>query len=243
MARAPRGLHGVLVNELGRKIVSGIYQPGAALSLDDLCEEYDASRPTVREAVRVLESKGLLRIRQSLGTRVQPMDAWNLLDADVVSWRLGGADRHQQARELLQIRIAVEPVAAALTAASTDAEVTARLEVALTAMEQAVSSGDVHAFTEADVSFHAALLAGSGNHMFPLLTALVATALEAREEVLTEYHADPSIAAVEEHRQVLQAISKRDGDQAEQRMRVMLKALTGEVPAEDNPSISEPAAG
>lgn len=234
MARASRGLHGVLVHELGSKIVGGSYPPGAALSLDGLCAEYDVSRPTVREALRVLESKGLLRVRQSLGTRVQPMEAWNLLDADVVCWRLDGADRTRQARELLQMRIAVEPVAAGLVAARADPEVTARLQAALTAMEEAVSAGAVHDFTECDVSFHAALLSGSGNHMFPLLTALVATALEAREEAVAEHHADSSAAAVEEHRQVLQAICEGDADQAEHRMRQMLKALIRESPAGDD---------
>src|ERR1041384_1360888 len=102
VSSAPRGLHGALIHDLGRKIVGGVHPAGVALSLDGLCADYQASRPTVREALRVLESKGLLKIRQSLGTRVQPVDEWNLLDADVVAWRLASDDRARQVRELLQ---------------------------------------------------------------------------------------------------------------------------------------------
>src|SRR4051794_36793066 len=108
MCPAPRGLHGVLIHDLGRKIVDGTYPAGTALSHELVGAEYDASRPTVREALRVLEAKGMLRIRQSLGTRVQPADRWNLLDADVVAWRLQGPDRAQQARDLVEMRLAVE---------------------------------------------------------------------------------------------------------------------------------------
>ena len=231
MSRAPRGLHGVLVHDLGRKIVSGAHPAGSALSLDGLCAEYDASRPTVREALRVLESKGMLRIRQSLGTRVQPVEEWNLLDSDVVGWRLEGADRGQQVRELLQMRLAVEPVAAGLAAQAGDAELADALAGALSDMRSAAEADDVRAFTDADVSFHATLLKGCGNRMFPLLTALVATALEVREEALTQHHADLSPTALEEHAAVLSAISAHDVSSAEQGMRKMLNALLSETAA------------
>jgi DNA-binding FadR family transcriptional regulator len=219
----------VLVHDLGRKIVGGAHPAGTALSLEGLCAEYDASRPTVREALRVLESKGMLRIRQSLGTRVQPLEEWNLLDADVVGWRLEGTDRDQQVRELLQMRLAVEPVAAGLAAQAGDPDVVTRLDAALAELRAAAAADDVRAFTEADVSFHATLLESCGNRMFPLLTALVATALEAREEALTQHHADLSAAALEDHGAVLEAIRAEDGPAAERRMREMLSALLSET--------------
>jgi DNA-binding FadR family transcriptional regulator len=228
VSSAPRGLHGALIHDLGRKIVGGAHPAGVALSLDGLCAEYQASRPTVREALRVLESKGLLKIRQSLGTRVQPVDQWNLLDADVVAWRLAGGDRAQQVRELLQMRLAVEPVAAGLAAQVPDPSIVARLEAALTAMRAAADDGDLRAFTEADVEFHATLLSGCGNRMFPLLTVLVATALEAREQALTQHHVDLSVAALEQHGAVIAAIRRGDPESAEQQMRAMLRALQHE---------------
>lgn len=225
---APRGLHGALIHDLGRKIVSGTHPSGVALSLEALCAEYQASKPTVREALRVLESKGLLKIRQSLGTRVQAVDQWNLLDADVVAWRLAGRDRDQQVRELLQMRLAVEPVAAGLAAQVHDPSIVAHLQAALSAMRTAADDGDLRAFTKADVEFHATLLSGCGNRMFPLLTVLVATALEAREQALTQHHVDLSVTALEQHGAVIDAIDRGDPESAEHQMRDMLRALQHE---------------
>lgn len=230
MVSAPRGLHGVLVHDLGCKIVDGVCPAGSVLSHDQLCAEYDASRPTVREALRVLESKGLLRIRQSLGTRVQPIEEWNLLDADVVAWRLAGRDRDQQIRELLEMRLAVEPVAASLAARSFDAAVAGRLEKSLAALKEAADAGDVQAFTEADVAYHRELLAGCGNRMFPMLSALVASALEARKEALTKHDGDLSRSALDQHAAVVAAVKSGDSASAERAMRAMLSALVDEAP-------------
>ena len=249
MTPAPRGLHGVLVHELGRKIVDGTYPVGAVLTPDEIGSEYDASRPTVREALRVLESKGMLRIRQSLGTRVQPIEEWNLLDAEVVAWRLQGSDRAVQVRELIEMRLAVEPISASLTAMTQDADALQTLESACTSMASAVADADVHAFTEADVAFHAALLRGSGNQMFDRLTELIATALEAREESLSQHHVDLSPAALEQHRVVLRAILDGDRAAAERTMGDMLRGLlvepvsTGQVGGSVEPQPANTAVG
>lgn len=233
--RMPRGLHGVLVHELGQRIAQGTYKTGDALSPDEVATQFDASRPTVREALRVLESKGMLRIRQSLGTRVQPVEMWNLLDSEVVGWRLRGQDREDQIRELIEMRLAVEPIAAGLAATNQDPEAVRSLETAWMAMEGAVEKYDVQGFTDADVAFHAALLHGSGNQMFDHLTALIATALEARGETLSSHHADISAEALAQHRLVLRAIADGHGALAQTTMDQMLRGLLTEpvdVPGE-----------
>jgi DNA-binding FadR family transcriptional regulator len=184
-----------------------------------------------------------VRIRQSLGTRVQPVEHWNLLDADVVKWRLAGRQRGQQLRELVQMRLAVEPIAANLVAQARTAATLARLESAFARMQEALGAEDVHAFTEADVAFHAELLSGSGNQMFPLLTSLVATALEAREASIAEHHVDLSASAIEDHGAVLAAVRQRDSDAAEGRMRAMLRALLKEPHSAAGTSVEDTAAG
>jgi DNA-binding FadR family transcriptional regulator len=228
MASAPRGLHGVLVRELGRQIADGALPVGTVIVPEEIGRTFEASRPTVREALRVLESKGLLRIRQSLGTRVQPMSEWNLLDAEVVDWRLHSRNRDDQVRELAELRLAVEPVTARLAAMRQDSQWSAAVGTAWERMQEGAQRSDVHAFTEADVEFHAALLRGSGNQMFDRLTDLIATALSAREETLLHHTADISTAALESHHRVFQAVSNGDGDSAEAEMRAMLRALLDE---------------
>jgi DNA-binding FadR family transcriptional regulator len=67
------------------RIVRGVLTPGTTLPNEaGLCEYYDVSRPVIREALKVVEQKGLVTIRQGDGTTVRPRDEWFLLDADVL---------------------------------------------------------------------------------------------------------------------------------------------------------------
>lgn len=83
----PRGLHGQIVEHLGSQIVSGAIKPDALLQTEQIGAAYGASRTVIREALRVLENKGLIFARPNVGTHVRPLEQWNLLDADVVRWR------------------------------------------------------------------------------------------------------------------------------------------------------------
>ena len=85
--RRARGLHGVLVEILGQQIVDGTVDPGKPLVPEAVGEKYEVSRTVVRETLRVLETKGLITARPNVGTRVRPIEEWNLLDADVLRWR------------------------------------------------------------------------------------------------------------------------------------------------------------
>ncbi len=80
-----RGLTGVVIEELGRRIVSGALGDGP-LDMSKIAEYFEVSRVVVREAVRALQSKGLIDSRPNLGTRVRPITAWVLLDPDVLRW-------------------------------------------------------------------------------------------------------------------------------------------------------------
>ena len=52
----------------------------------ELAAALGVSRATVRDAVKVLSGKGLVRTARRYGTRVTPVEAWNLLDGDVIAW-------------------------------------------------------------------------------------------------------------------------------------------------------------
>jgi DNA-binding FadR family transcriptional regulator len=67
------------------RIMRGVIPPGTTLPNEaGLCDYYDVSRPVIREALKVVEQKGLVRIRQGDGTTVLPKDEWLLLNADVL---------------------------------------------------------------------------------------------------------------------------------------------------------------
>ena len=78
-----------IAHELGVAIVTGVYSGDNPIPIEaELCRKYDASRPVLREAVKMLTAKGLLRARPRQGTWVQPEEHWNLLDPDVLRWLL-----------------------------------------------------------------------------------------------------------------------------------------------------------
>src|SRR5215468_11779352 len=78
-----------IVRELGIRIVTGEYSKGRPFPTEsELCAELGASRSVLREAVKMVTAKGLLRARPRHGTQVQPEANWNLLDPDVLKWML-----------------------------------------------------------------------------------------------------------------------------------------------------------
>ena len=87
----------------------------------ELAAALGVSRATVRDAVKVLSGKGLVRTARRYGTRVTPVEAWNLLDGDVIAWH---ATDHPRMRrifaETTELRAIMEPSAAALAAQAGD---------------------------------------------------------------------------------------------------------------------------
>ena len=77
------GLVDKVVRRIGQDIISGLFKPGDTLPNESaLCERLGVSRSVLREAVRVLVSKGLLQRKSRLGTRVCLPDVWSLLDSE-----------------------------------------------------------------------------------------------------------------------------------------------------------------
>ena len=81
-----------------------------------LCDELGVSRTVVREAVKSLVAKGLLRTGPKVGTRVQPADDWNWFDPDVVAWQSKAGLTRDFLRDLQELRRVVEPAAVRLAA-------------------------------------------------------------------------------------------------------------------------------
>ena len=78
----PQSIHGWVAEELGTRIVSGIYSPGEYIPNETtIGEELGVSRTALREAFKILTSKGLLESRPKLGTRIRPRKHWNMFDS------------------------------------------------------------------------------------------------------------------------------------------------------------------
>jgi DNA-binding FadR family transcriptional regulator len=225
-----RGLHAQLMHELGQRIAAGELDGSEPLVPDEIGRRFGVSRTVVRETLRVLQSKGMLRARQNVGTYVQPVREWNLLDPDVIRWRLSGEQARENMRELIELRTAVEPQAAFLAAGRADEPMRQRLVDAVGDMEAASRAGDFDAFTEADVRFHSTLLGASGNIMIEQLASTIAVALRARESTLA-IGGGVSSDALADHRLVAEAVVAGDAAAARSAMRALLDVGTRDVDA------------
>ncbi len=156
-----KGLHNDVIEEIGKRIVSGEFKPGSPLPSEvALVTILGISRTALREALRVLGAKGLVEAKPKIGTIVQPSSEWNHMDADIFSWRLNSGDVEQVTIELQQMRQIFEPLAASLAAENATADDLAQLTAAYNDMETAADAGA--AFVDPDVRFHRGIIAASG---------------------------------------------------------------------------------
>lgn len=215
-----RGLQGRLIDALGSAIVTGRYRPGDILPADrDLCERFGASRPTIREAIRILEAKGLVQTRQKSGTCINPPRLWSLVDPDVLGWFTVETLGDELLQDLVELRQVIEPAAARFAAGRATLAEHSAIESAYE--EMAGASGDLPAYARADAQFHLAIMAASHNALLSNLSHVVSGLLrlsfELSQETLDD--ADHTVQAdLEAHRHVLEAIRRGDPQEAESRM-------------------------
>jgi len=205
-----RGLHGEVVELLGRRILSGEIADGQTLDVLGLEQELDVSRTVLREALRVLKAKGLVDARPKRGTFVQARTEWRLLDPDVVRWQFEGRDDSRFLDDLAEMRGIIEPASARLAALRRTDEDLAALELAIDRMA-AAARGDGDA-VDADVAFHRALLAATHNELLVRMEVVLETGLAARDRLVhgAVRDDDPTPA----HAAVLDAVRARDPEAA-----------------------------
>src|ERR1700712_5582902 len=100
----------------GRAIVTGSYEGQRFPTEAELAAQHAVSRSVTREAVKMLTAKGLLTARPRKGTTVRPASYWNLFDTDVLRWLLERKFSLELLRQFSELRVAIEPAAAALAA-------------------------------------------------------------------------------------------------------------------------------
>ena len=225
MGAVDESLHGAVLDELGALVVAGGYTAGQVLRIEQLEARFGVSRTVVREAVRVLESMGLVSSRRRVGITVSARASWNLFDPRVIRWRLDSADRESLLRSLGELRRGVEPVAASLAATHATPEQCGRLTGAVMQMAVHGRAGDLESYLAADVLFHRTLLEASGNDMFGGLSTVIAEVLAGR----THHRlmpAFPEPAAIRWHAEVAEAVQAGDPAQAQRAMRDILEEAT-----------------
>ncbi|MDO8379050.1 FadR/GntR family transcriptional regulator [Phenylobacterium sp.] len=214
-----------IVQRLGQEIVCGVYGAQNPFPIEaELCRRLGVSRSVLREAVKMLTTKGLLNARPRQGTWVEPESNWNLLDPDVLRWFLERKFSPTLLLEFTQVRLAIEPLAASMAARLAGPEAKASIAAALDRMKAAERGEDDP--LESDIAFHVAILRASGNRFLTQMRDLIDVALRTSIR-LTSRRKGARLASVSDHQRVAEAILAGDAEAASQAMRdLMLEALT-----------------
>lgn len=212
--------HGML-DSLGRAIVTGHYEEQPFPTEAELAKQHGVSRSVTREAVKMLTAKGLVSARPRQGTVVQPSSSWNLFDTDVLRWLLERQFTVELLRQFNQLRVAIEPEAAALAARVAGPEQIDAISAGLARMEAAERGEDDT--LDADIAFHVAILQAAGNPFYAQFREMVATAL--RTSIRFTNRIKGRTANVGDHAAVRDAIVAHDPEAA----RAAMRALIGDV--------------
>lgn len=220
-----------VTNELGKAIIAGSYNSETGLPTEaQLCAEYGISRTAVREAVKMLAAKGLITSRPRQGIRVESPENWNLYDTSVLKWMLESSPSLHVLKEFLQMRLAIEPQAAALAAKKGDQQAIAQIGEALQKMQAAAESGE-GGMHEGDLEFHTAILYASGNRFFFQLRDFTRTALN-----VSIQHTTPAKGSLrdiaEDHKKIYVAIASGEAERAKNMMTYLIDEAMAFIDAE-----------
>lgn len=214
-----------IMEDLGIAIVTGHYSENNPFPIEaTLCEKYSVSRSVLREAIKMLTAKGLLCARPRHGTWIQPEKNWNFFDPDVLRWLLERKLSYSLLIEFTQMRLAVEPRAAAFAAQRANHEEIGAIAQALSRMNAAELGADDP--LASDIAFHVAVMKASGNRFYEQLCDMINTALRISIRMTNQLKGVQQ-ASVADHKKVLDAIVVGDSKNAEVEMRAMIEeALT-----------------
>lgn len=207
-----------LLDSLGVAIVTGRYDASDFPTEAELARHHGVSRSVTREAVKMLAAKGLVSARPRQGTSVRPATEWNLFDPDVLRWLLERRFSIDLLRHFTQLRMAIEPEAAALAAVSAEPADRGAIAAALARMEAAdAGREDV---LETDIAFHIAVLRATRNPFYAQFRDVVTSAL--RKSIRFTNRIKGHSASIAEHRAVVDAIVSGEADAARAAMRRLI---------------------
>lgn len=221
-------LHGQVAHDIGRRIVSGSIAEGETLPREaELSQQFSVSRQAVREALKVLAAKGLVKSRRRAGTQVLPRSSWNLLDPDILAWHASDTLPPGFLDDLVEIRRLIEPAAAAYAASRGEPLKLAHIADALDSMRAAAN--DVERLYAADVAFHLAVFAASGNTLIDYLSTILAPLLEASFRLQHGAGHVPPELVLSMHQSVYDAIKGGDSVTARTAMESLLDSAVDQI--------------
>jgi len=206
--------HDQVTRSLGMDIVGGRLKVSVSIPAESaLRARFGVSRTVLREAIKTLAAKGLVESRTRVGTRVLPTACWNMFDADVLSWRLALGYDAAIRDDIEEIRLALEPRAAALAAQRRTRFDLMELRTWISRMRR--PGHTPRSYAEADLGFHLAVGDASDNALMRSIAAIIEVALLTSKMASSDAD-DPALLdqCVPAHEAILNAIAAQDSEAA-----------------------------
>jgi GntR family transcriptional repressor for pyruvate dehydrogenase complex len=231
-----------IAQQIRRYLEEQHLQPGDRIGTElELAEEFGVSRPTLREALRLLSASQLIRVGRGRAGGIfvarTPSEGISRNLSDSIALML--ATEHVSMYELLDARLSLEVPIAGRAAANVDSAVAAALEDAIHAAEG--HRPGTEPFNAADTRFHTVLAEAAGNQLLQILTGWT---LEVLQPSLVE-HIAANVAAEEildQHRAILRAVRRNQRSAAERAMTAHIEYLIDVLAELDGPAPA-PGAG
>ena len=217
MSQRPARFASIVVEELANQIIAGALAEHEVLPTEaELGQEFRFSRTVIREALKMLEERGLVRVEQGRGTTVQSRDAWNLLDPTVIRIALNYDDDMSLLDNAITVRRVLErEMARAAAFRITDDD----LGALVTAIDDmAASYDDYDRFRMLDRSFHEIVMKASGNDVGLTVVRTIHEHAGMRPALAKSSSREALERTVTEHRSIYAALAARDGDAAAERI-------------------------
>jgi GntR family transcriptional repressor for pyruvate dehydrogenase complex len=219
------GFHGVkaeylykhVVRQIEEKILNGELAVGDKLPTErELVKQFQVSRTVVREAIKILQQKGLVGVYPGRGTFIVDSMSQSVQDSLGL---LIQSDESDGLGNLVEVRSLLEPEIAALAAARATPEDIEMMRKAVAEMDAALDNADI--FIEADLDFHIALANATQNSLIPLLIDPIVEQLRVQRKAIFLV-AGGAERGQFHHNHILDAVIRRDPRAAQEAMRVHL---------------------
>jgi DNA-binding FadR family transcriptional regulator len=212
-SRRPARLASVVLEELAHRIIGGTFAEGSILPTEPvLCQQFAFSRTVIREGLKQLEERGLVRVEQGRGTTVQPRDSWNLLDPTVIRIALIYDTDMSLLDDLITVRRILEREMARAAATRLREDDLAALAETIERMK--TSYDDYERFRALDNAFHAVVMKASGNEVGLTIVRTIHTFGGAMPPLASAASRSALKRTVNAHRAIYDALAARDGETA-----------------------------
>ncbi len=202
----------LVVDKITLSVINGELLDGELLPPEpQLCETFGISRSILREAIRVLVSKGLVEVKQGHGTFVRRPR----IEVPEEAMRNFLMTHSFSLFQLMEVRTPLEVEVARLAAERRERSHLRSLEESLKIMT--VASNSVEKFSEADASFHDAIIDASENPLFGILIRTIMANLHFNRQLGIRHFGIEVV--MEEHQRIFEAIKMRHPDLAARRMK------------------------